>query len=216
VPVAVPNASVESIPASDEVLLDARLFDGGSRRLVIFLHAFDRSQQEWWPWAEVLVGRGEASALTFDFRGYGASGGEFAPEHLVADVQAAVEFARDRAYEGIVLVGASMGGTAAIVAASQDPSVRSVVALSAPHSFGDLDALEAIEAREPERLVFMAARGDVSGADSLRLMRDAAGLTTRDARMFDGTDAHGTALLTSDAGEEAQSYLWSKIAEAWR
>src|SRR5690606_37777803 len=112
------------------------------------------------------------AALTFDFRGHGGS--DQAPvdtKRLVEDVCAAVAFARERGYTSIVLVGASMGGTAAIVVAAGDHDLAGVIALSAPAQFGELDALDAIEGVDAP-LALLAAGDDVSAADSLRLLRE--------------------------------------------
>jgi pimeloyl-ACP methyl ester carboxylesterase len=210
----VPPATVVTIESADGVELDGRLFAGDDRRVVIFLHGFDGNQAQWWPAAQLVLERLGASALTFDFRGYGGSGGEFLVDDLVADVHAGIAFALAQGYESIVLVGGSMGGTAAIIAASEDPEVDGVFALSPPAQFGPLDAVAAVEERRP-RLVLAAAREDVSGADSLRQLRDAAGLTTRNATMFDGTQAHGIALLESEVALGVRAYFLARLEEMW-
>ena len=81
--------------------------------------------------------------LTFNFRGYcpggdaGCSGGETDLAVLWRDVQAAVRYLRSTGIPRVAVIGASMGGTAALVAAAQ-PTARigAVATLSAPIAIG--------------------------------------------------------------------------------
>ncbi|MPZ98989.1 MAG: alpha/beta fold hydrolase [Dehalococcoidia bacterium] len=208
------DAHVERIETADGVGLDARLYAGSGPRLAIFMHGYGGRQQAWVPTIEALLQKLDAAALTFDFRGHGDS--DQAPVdtgRLVADVTAAVAFARDHGYTSIVLIGASMGGTAAIVVAEKDPNLAGVIALSAPAQFGALDALAAIAGVEAP-LALLAARGDLSAADSLRLLREEAGLPTTHSWLYDG-EAHGTELLDSEQGPAVQQYVERLLREFW-
>lgn len=91
------------------------------------------------PFAERFARAGFA-ALTFDYRGFGASEGEpgrLVPELQIADVRAALDFlaARTDVDAGrLALWGSSYGGANAIVVASRDDRVRCLVVQLA---FGD-------------------------------------------------------------------------------
>ncbi len=83
-------------------------------------------------------------ALTIDFRGFGASTGGAAYRYD-RDVAAAVARLRADSVTRVELVGASMGGTAVLVAASTiAPLVDEVVSLSGPARYHSLDALRAV------------------------------------------------------------------------
>jgi len=75
------------------------------------------------------------AVLRFDFTGLGESGGELEETNFssnVADLVAAAEFLAGRGMPPMLLVGHSLGGAAAVVAAPQIPSLRAVATLCAP------------------------------------------------------------------------------------
>jgi len=73
----------------------------------------------------------------FDYTGLGASGGDFANTNFssnVKDLIAAADFMREHHEAPQILVGHSLGGTAAIAAASEIPEVRAVATIGSPCS----------------------------------------------------------------------------------
>lgn len=73
----------------------------------------------------------------FDYTGLGASGGDFANTNFssnVKDLIAAANFMREHHEAPQILVGHSLGGTAAIAAASEIPEVRAVATIGSPCS----------------------------------------------------------------------------------
>ncbi|MEE8337049.1 MAG: alpha/beta fold hydrolase [Dehalococcoidia bacterium] len=209
----VAGATVESIETADGLRLDARLFDAGPERLVVLLHMFPADQQSWASFASELQASGQASALTLDFRGYGASEGPKDVGKIDRDVRAALAFARGRGYEQVALVGASMGGTAAIVVAAAEP-VAGLITLSAPSEFRGLDAA-AVVAEVDAPLVVFASRGDTAAAHALGEFVELAGLPEPDrARLWEGRD-HGTDLLDGVHGAEVRAELLRQLARFW-
>jgi pimeloyl-ACP methyl ester carboxylesterase len=209
-----PDATAISIATSDGLLLDGRLFASSETHLLIFLHAYADDQSDWFAFAGEVARGGRASALTYDFRGYGESEGERATdERLLTDVQAAISFGRSHGYASIALVGAGMGGTAAIITAVEDPAIHGVIALSAPAYFGDLDAMRALRSRKPF-LALIAARDDVSAVDAMRMMGDDTGLAPRYRYLVVG-EASGTDLFTSIAGADVRRRIQSLLVELW-
>jgi len=78
------------------------------------------------------------TVLTFNFRGTGASEGDFSLGGWLADLRAAVDALLDTGdVEGVWLCGSSTGGSLAICAAAEDERVRGVAALSARADFDD-------------------------------------------------------------------------------
>lgn len=140
-------------------------------------------------------------ALSIDFRDYGQSasrGGKW--WRLDRDVAAAVARLRADGATRIKLVGASMGGTATLVAASWiRPAVDGVVSLSGPDYFRSLNALRAVKrSRVPVR--FLVSRQDRRFAtDALLMMRSAA---AKDKAILRLTEAgHGSSLLDIPAAK---------------
>ena len=204
-------ARVETLETSDGLRLDARHFPATGERLVILLHMYPADQSSWFEFAEDLQSRG-IDALTFDFRGYGESDGEKDPGVADLDARAALAFARQQGFERVVLVGASMGGTAAIVVAADD-TVDGVVALSAPAAMAELDAASVIADVEAP-LTLVAADGDLSGAESLRDLAERADLGDGDVLLLAGR-GHGTELLEEPGHETVRAWLLDFLDRVW-
>jgi esterase/lipase len=105
-----------------------------------------------------------------------------------------------RGAERIMLVGASMGGTAALVATGEI-DVDGVAVLSAPREFSGLDALPAVGGLEIPAL-FLVGRQDESFArDARRLFR--ATSSPDKALVATAGSEHGTDLLQDPKAERA-------------
>jgi uncharacterized protein len=78
------------------------------------------------------------TVLTFNFRGTGASEGDFSLGGWLADLRAAVDaLLATGEVDAVWLCGSSTGGSLAICAAAEDERVRGVAALSARADFDD-------------------------------------------------------------------------------
>lgn len=86
---------------------------------VVLAHMLGSSQSAWTPLAETLAARG-FHVLTFDLRGHGLSGGEREPSRADLDLAGAVARLRGLGVEKVFVVGASIGGTAAVKVAAAD------------------------------------------------------------------------------------------------
>jgi fermentation-respiration switch protein FrsA (DUF1100 family) len=97
--------------------------------------------------AERLTRETGWAVLTFNFRGAGASEGDFSLDGWLEDLGRAVdELDRRRDVGGVWLAGSSTGGALAICAAAEDERVRGVATLAAPASFS-------VWAQNPARLL---------------------------------------------------------------
>lgn len=75
------------------------------------------------------------AVLRFDFSGLGESGGDFVGSSFstnIADLVAAAAHLRENHRSPSLLVGHSLGGTAALATAARIPEVRAVVSIAAP------------------------------------------------------------------------------------
>ena len=139
-----------SFPGSGGALLAARLDrpEGPIRATAILAHCFTCSKDI--PAARRIAERLAAlgiAVLRFDFTGLGHSAGEFASTGFstnVEDLVAAAYALEGRLAAPQILVGHSLGGAAAIVAASRIPSLRALVTIGAPfepsHVLGHIGA----------------------------------------------------------------------------
>jgi putative redox protein len=95
-----------------------------------------------------LAERGIA-VLRFDFTGLGESEGDFTETDFssnIEDVVAAADFLRERYEAPQILVGHSLGGTAALMAAARIQEVRAVATIAAPSDTDHLRELLAEKA----------------------------------------------------------------------
>jgi pimeloyl-ACP methyl ester carboxylesterase len=160
-----------SFPSRDGVELEGRLFGAGTSAVVLS-HMLPADQRSWFDFANRLADQGYL-VLTYDFRGYcpggdgGCSSGEREISQIWQDVLGAIDLVRARGATRVVLVGASMGGTASLVAAGQEGvDVEAVVTLSAPLSIEGLSADAALLQRLSVGKVFIAGVGDATAADA--------------------------------------------------
>jgi pimeloyl-ACP methyl ester carboxylesterase len=163
---------------------------GRGRTGVVLGHQVGSDLCEWLPTARALARQGR-QVLAFDF----GRGGQIAE-----DMAAAAAELRRRGVTRLVLVGSSMGGTAAIAAAARiTPPVAGVVSLSGPEDYQGTDAAAAA-ARLRMPVLFVAAEDDPPFDDAARALYKA--VPGRDKRLLilEG-GGHGTSLL--EFGDQA-------------
>jgi pimeloyl-ACP methyl ester carboxylesterase len=173
----------------DGLTLEGRLYPGGTKKGVVCAHMFPADQASYGALAKDLARKGYP-VLTFNFRGYGNSGGPKNISRIALDMNAAVRFMAERV-TCMVLIGASMGGTASILEGNH-PKVKGVVTLSAPAAFQGLDARSKVSELKPPKL-FVAAKGDVSAYESAEYFY-AHATEPKEILLVEGS-AHGTLLL---------------------
>lgn len=194
--------------AEGTVTLEGRIW-GTARPTVVLAHSFPVAQDGWAGYAREIAGRG-FTALTFNFRGYGLSGGARDPALAAVDLAAAVAEAKRRGASAVFLVGASMGGTAAVtVAAAPGSGIAGVVALSAPLAFRGLSA-EASSLAAP--LLLIAAERDAGAPQAARALLERAAGAKR-LEIIEGSSAHGTDLLTGATAERVRGLITSFLLE---
>jgi alpha/beta superfamily hydrolase len=102
---------------SDGLRLSGAIVGSGPVGAVL-IHEYPRDLCGWWPYAQYLSAHG-VRALLFDLRCFGNSPCPSGRGHATTDVAAAMAELRRRGARRVALVGASMGGSIAVVAAAQ-------------------------------------------------------------------------------------------------
>lgn len=177
-----------TLTTQDGIEVDAALVGDGELGVVLG-HQFRSDFCSWVPFAKQLAQR-HMRALAINF----------ASSSIDDDMVAGSEELRRRGAERIILVGASMGGTAALVAAGQ-VGADGVAALSAPREFGGLDALPAVRRLEIPAL-FLVGRQDASFARDARRLHEATTSSNKALVVTSGAE-HGTDLLQDADAERA-------------
>ena len=208
--VAPEGSEAVSFPSSDGISLEGRIFGDGAVGVVLS-HMRPSDQTSWWDLAERLAGEGYL-VLTYDFRGYcpggsaGCSQGEQDLGQIWRDVLGAVEFIRSRGALQVMLVGASMGGTASLMAAAQDGvAVDVVVALSAPAVFEGMVLTPDVLTRVTAAKLFLAGNGDGSAPDDAQALY--AGSPPPKRVEILTTDDHGTDILDGNQSGRARTLI---------
>lgn len=165
---------------------------------IVLAHQNGGSVCQWLLNAELFAARGYL-VLAFDFSGFGGSPGGSAGR--VDDVREAADAVRAEGATQVVLIGASMGGTAVIAAAAEiEPPVRSVISVSAPATFGGVDSLAAAP-KLSMPVLYLCASGESAYATAAQALHKA----SSDAQLLivPGATAHGVELVMPGSGEKA-------------
>jgi pimeloyl-ACP methyl ester carboxylesterase len=213
-----PDATSEAVSfrSSDGVRLEGRLFGDGAIGIVLS-HMRPADQSSWWDFAGELADAGYL-ALTFDFRGYcpggaaGCSEGDRNTEAIWQDVVGAIDFVHSRGAGRVMLIGASMGGTASLIAASQDGvEAEVVITLSAPISFEGLEASPEVLTRIRAAKLFIAGVDDGSAAGSAQMLYDRSPLPKRLEILTTGD--HGTDILEGNQAGPVRTLILNYLAQ---
>jgi pimeloyl-ACP methyl ester carboxylesterase len=189
--------------STDGITLSGRLFGPEDATAgVVLAHMFPSDQSAWFDFAARLGERGYR-VVTFNFRGYcpggeaGCSEGEKTISAMWQDVEGAVTALRDEGAARVGLVGASMGGTASLVAASQEgQDIDAVVTLSAPTSFEGLAASPDVLAQVTAAKLFLAGHEDTAAAEAVDTLYAETLQPKRPVILTTGD--HGTDMLTGN------------------
>lgn len=202
-----------SFETTDKVKLSGMIF-GQGETVVILAHMMPSDQTAWQPFAKELAEKGY-TALTFDFRGYGKSGGKLNYVALDKDVQAAITFLHDHGFSRIVCVGASMGGTACAKAALT-PGLAGLVVISSPLTVATMSSpgvrlvVSDFKKLTPPKL-FVVAKGDAEVFESVKTMYDLAP-DPKQITILPGS-AHGTNMFKSADGSALRELLLKFLQE---
>jgi dipeptidyl aminopeptidase/acylaminoacyl peptidase len=117
--------------SSTGVVLKGRFFHGVSRQLIVLVSGYGDTQDQMLPFAEFLT-RAGFSALTYNTRARATSGGEYVTLGVLeqSDLISAVTYATGRPDvdpRRIGVLGISLGGATAILAAARDKRIQAVV-----------------------------------------------------------------------------------------
>lgn len=214
--VAPDDSEAVTFVSADGVELEGRLFGEGSVGVVLS-HMRPADQTSWWDFAQDLVDQGYL-VLTYDARGYcpgavaGCSQGERDLGEIWRDVVGAVDFVRSRGANRVVLIGASMGGTASLLAAAEDGvSADVVVALSAPASFEGMNLTPDVLTKITAAKLFVAGTGDGSAPDDAQALYAASPPPKRVEILT--TDDHGTDILDGNQSGRARNLILTYLEQ---
>jgi pimeloyl-ACP methyl ester carboxylesterase len=216
---AIAGSTPVTFATSDGVQLAGRLFGNPDRAGtgVVFSHMIPADQSSWFDFAKRVADQGYL-AMTFDLRGYcpggdaGCSEGDEDPNAAAVDLAAAVAFLRSKGAETVALVGASVGGTASLVVASQEgDAVAAVITLSAPQTIDGLVAGPEVLTNVAAAKLFIAGNGDAAAPAAAQTFFDEAQPPKRVEIVT--SDDHGTELLEGNQAEIVRTLILNELAQ---
>jgi Lysophospholipase len=204
-----------SFPTSDGVRLSGRLFGPADAVVgVVLAHMLPADQTSWFPEAAHLAAAGYR-VLTFDLRGYcpggdgGCSEGQKDVNAAPTDLPGGARLPALRWADPRCLIGASVGGTAALMVASGRQDVPAVITLSAPEVLDRLAAGPDVLTNITGAKLFIAGLGDPAGAAaSAQYFYDQSPQPKRLEIVT--ADDHGTDLLSGSQGSHVE-----QLIDAW-
>lgn len=216
-----PNPSTESptplppspIPAPQQITFstpDGASIDGtlyGSGDTAVIFSVMGNCKKGWADMADVVAQNG-VQALTYQWRGCGASGAVDDEEiqKFVDDLRGAIDFMREQGAKKIILVGASLGGCASAKLAVES-NADGLVVVASPSEISQWGfAIQAADINTDIPKLFITAENDdtVSASATRELFELAA--EPKEWKTYPGT-AHGTDLFEAANGEDVQKKI---------
>jgi alpha-beta hydrolase superfamily lysophospholipase len=190
-----PKAGDVRFRAADGTRLVGHRF-GAGRTAVVLVHQRRGSLCQWVPYAKRLAGLGY-TAFAIDLRGNGESQTRDWPanQRYGGDVAAAAKYLRSTGARKVFLVGASLGGSAAISGgANARPLVDGVVSVSgAADLAGAIDSVK----RLTVPTLFIAGAKDTDFANDARRLYAASPAEDKTLDVIPGSYEHGVDLVAA-------------------
>jgi len=175
---------------------------GTGSKGVVLSHMAGGDSCQWLPFGRQLAAAGYR-VIALDLAGSGASAQLTGEDKRDANVVAAAAYLHGHGVMSVVLIGASMGGNASLVAATEvSPPVSGVISLSAPATYQGLDAAAAVT-RLAVPVLYIAGSGESEYASAARALYAATPGNTKNLFLASGSQ-HGTQLLDKPEPDAAK------------
>jgi pimeloyl-ACP methyl ester carboxylesterase len=171
---------------------------------VVLAHQSVADSCTWMPYGAELAAAGY-HVLAFDFAGNGASPAAPAGDTPDKNVLGAAAFLRGEGAKNVVLIGAGMGGAAALVAASEvappELPVAGVISLSSPLQYSTMDPLGTAK----HLTVPVVYIGGLNDPEQYQAVTGLFGATTESAKakLIANSNRYGADMLKTDAPDAA-------------
>lgn len=125
-----------TLTTADDVAISGKYYAGNTERMIIVLNGWllDKDDTVRSNFCQRLMAKG-FSVLNIDLRGYGKSDGEFSGgSKEVFDLKAAVQYARDKKYRKIGVIGFGVGGSVAVRGTLLIPEIKSIAIIGTSYA----------------------------------------------------------------------------------
>jgi dipeptidyl aminopeptidase/acylaminoacyl peptidase len=213
----IPPPTAVSFETADGVTLPGISY-GSGETAVIFSHMGEHHQNTWAQLAQTMAEQGYL-ALTYDMRFWRENGTVDAAlrDKAAEDLLAAIAYVRSRGAQNVVLVGASLGGLAALEVADE-VGPTAVIILASPFEADFFPSLR-VTAEDVQAItapILFIASEEEDFAPGIEQMYELAA-EPKEIHIYPGA-AHGTDLFqtehTADLTERILSFIQTHTAEA--
>jgi esterase/lipase len=194
--------------AADGITLHGTLFGKGAAGVVL-APMYIGGEDAWFPFAQMLSENGYR-VLTFNYRGYGESEGSRDVTQAAVDVTATVDFLGANDVSPVVIIGAGIGGSAGVKAASQDSTLAGIAAISAPRSFQGLEVADEELSALTIPSLWIGSRNDMT--QNTEEMYDLAGGSDKDLWMYEGSSLQGAFIFDGADANDLRTRLLDFVA----
>lgn len=175
---------------------------------VILAPTYPGGKEGWAAFATAAAGKSLRS-LAFDLRGYGKSQGTRSAADSVKDLEAAIQFLRSNNSQRIVVVGAGISASAAILVAGKGSQISGLVVISSPREMDGLTVADSDLSSLTIPSLWLATRNDMT--QNVEDMYAIAG-GKKALWVYEGSSLHGTYILEGADGPDLQRRLLEFIA----
>lgn len=202
-----------SFSAADGSPLQGTVYGQGTTAVVL-APMYTAGQESWTQFAQDLAAQGYR-VMTFDYRGYGASEGSRDPATAADDLTGAVAYLRGHEFAPVVLIGAGLGGSAAIRVASQDNTIAGAALISAPRTYppesaSTLSITDTELAALSVPTLWLGTRFDMT--QNAEEMFAAAGGSDKELWIYEGSGVQGTYIFEGADGANLRQRLIEFVA----
>lgn len=134
------TAEIGTVTTSDNISISYKHYKNNNTKVIIVVHGFYNNKDT------VLFNEISDSffkhydVISFDLRGHGESTGLFSwTSFEERDLRALVGYAKEKGYEKVGVIGFSLGAAVTIIEGSLNKDIDSMIAVSAPADFWDID-----------------------------------------------------------------------------
>ncbi len=129
-----------SLQTADGERIDVVQHEQGFKKVVILAHGFFNAKDAFLFKAIAKALAVHYDVVAFDFRGHGKSSGLFTwTSKECADLRTVIEYVKGCRYEGIGLMGFSLGAAISLLETAQNPGIKTLIAVSPPYDFWKID-----------------------------------------------------------------------------
>lgn len=199
------TAKIEQLEIGNPIKLKADYYKASSSngRALILLHMLGRNKGDWQKFALFLKNKGYSS-IAIDFRNKGNA----TEQMLLQDVDSALKFLKEKKYNNIGIVGASIGANIALNFADVNKDIKAVILLSPGLNYRNVKTEGTMKTYSGRPVLIIASYEDKYSAQSSKTL-DKIAKENNKLILYSGA-GHGTNMLLNEKKLKEEIYRFVK------